>query len=354
MEGVALDPRVRACTGIAGMELRFRGNVTRANEGILGLCCESKPVKPEIAFQSTEHETLEKFIGLRHIIMAESIKYCDNYSLIKDERELSKCVDCASFQTNYSKGYWTLNPQFAKVHMAVYPSPCQARCCYCRAEKSWEYSSQVKDGYEKMFRTIKYADDSGLIDPNALWEIASGEIAIHPYKNRFYEVIQGKKTMFFSNCMVFDERIAQHLNETGNSGIAFSIDAGTKEHWKEVKGFDNFESTVNNFKQYCESSRNVSGFQLKYIVLPGVNDSEHDYQSLMEIMSDCGITVLMISRDSFNEYKPMESQTRDTLISAAASLVKKCKSNGFRWRFIKYTPNEKKEIERRASEEALK
>ena len=351
VEGVALDPRVQDCTGIAGMDLRFRGDVTVEGANIIGLCCESKSNIPEIPFFQTPEETLERIIGMRNVLFLESVKYCDNYANAPRNHYLAHCIDCASFQTNYSKGHWTFQPQIGRVHMGIYPSPCQARCCYCRAPKSWENSNNVKDGYDKMFRIIKLAEKTGLINPNALWEVVSGEIAIHPYKNEFLEAVKEKKTQFFSNCMVYDEKIAQHLSDIEGSSISFSIDSGTKETWRKVKGIDNFEESVRNFKRYCRSSKSVSNFQLKYIVLPGINDTKENYEFVMALMHDTGIKALMISRDDLYEYQKMNNLVRILTISATARLVALCRSNGFRPRYIKYSLKEIDEIERVAAEQ---
>ena len=342
MDSIKLDNGVRACSGIAGMHLMIRGNVAEEGAKIIGLCCENKPNRPEIAFDGTAEDTLQRLIGMRHMLFMECIKYSGDYK--QAGVYLPRCLDCVQFQKNRSKGYWTFKTQIDCVNISTYPSPCQAKCIYCAANRSWENSTRVKEGYEKCFRLLQTAEDIGLIDPDARWDVAPGEVTIHPYRKRFLEVVKGKKARFYTNCMVFDEGIARHLGDVPGSSVHFSIDAGTSETWYKVKGINNFQTTVENFKRYCASSADLNNFQLKYILMHGKNDSEADFESVINLMLDCGLKTLALSSD-FRETYQHDNETRGMLLERAKVLAVLSTKNGIRPHICNFcTEQERAEI----------
>ena len=148
--------------------------------------------------------------------------------------------------------------------------------------------------------------------------------------------------MFYTNCMKYDEDIAQNLHDNPNSAINLSIDSGTPETWKKVKGIDNFDKVTENLARYYTQSARSGQITLKYIVLPGVNDIYEDYQSLMEIMKVLEVKHLTLSRDTRIKYD-ISRKERTKLASAAAYLLAMCHKNGITNDMFTYTQEEQKE-----------
>lgn len=68
---------------------------------------------------------------------------------------------------------------------------------------------------------------SGILSQDAAWQVSCGEIAIHPYHDRILQLVRKKHAVFYTNCMKYDEAVAQNLHDNPKSSINFSIDAGT-------------------------------------------------------------------------------------------------------------------------------
>ena len=49
----------------------------------------------------------------------------------------------------------------------------------CEAEHlNRSFTPEVNDAYEKLFDFLEYADQRGMIDPEAVWQVSSGEITL--------------------------------------------------------------------------------------------------------------------------------------------------------------------------------
>lgn len=130
------------------------------------------------------------------------------------------------------------------------------------------------------------------------WQVASGEVTIHPYKKRMLELMKDKTSKFLTNCFIYDNQIAEILKSNPHSCINLSIDAGTAETWHKVKGVNNFRNVLENLSKYSNSCISPEQITLKYIILPGINDNKNDYQGVIDIMKKLKIKSLIISRDN--------------------------------------------------------
>jgi MoaA/NifB/PqqE/SkfB family radical SAM enzyme len=194
-----------------------------------------------------------------------------------------------------------------------------------------------------MFDALDYAHESGLIAPNPTWQISSGEIAIHPYKDKILDLVKNQNAVFFTNCFIFDEKIAANLAANPNSAINLSIDSGTPETWCKVKGVDNFEEVTTNLVRYFNKSSRPGQITLKYIVLPGINDTFEDYSSVIEIMKVLKVNHLTIARDLRTKYTFDEEQSNN-LIDAAGYLAAMLHKNGMTMNMFTYSPKDRERV----------
>ncbi len=320
-----------SCPMIAGQDLVFEG---RVDERCIMPCCEKHiPNVPAVGFADTAEETLDRFLGMRAMVAATFLNTAqsDRYG----------CGKCFYFR----KAAWEFAHDISFVNLSMYPAPCQCKCIYCCESEHVNaiYTPEVKAGYEKLFALLEYAKTSGVINPDATWQISSGEITIHPYKERIMELVRDRHAVFFTNAFLFDEAIAQRLHDDPESKINLSIDSGTPETWRRVKGFDNFETVLSNLRRYRKSSVRPGQIILKYIILPGVNDSEEDFRSVVEIAKELEVGHLTVARDTERKYKH-DDEYRGKLLDAAARLLAVCKANGITNDMFTYSTAEQAEV----------
>ena len=279
---------------------------------------------PKLRLDGTPQEIVDAWKQLRRDFIAESQRLYNNPDKI---RVLTAgCAQCRHFQLKDSVS----DGKIRFVNLSMYPSICQSKCIYCTFDTNQSHASfestEVKEAYQKLFDVLRLLDEEKMIHPNARFQVSSGEITVHPFRTRIYELLENKHVIFFSNCFKYDERIAAHLTRDPQSAINFSIDAGTPETWYKVKGVDNFDQILNNLRCYRNASTSPHQIILKYIMMSGINDSEEDFAGAISIMKELGVKVLIVSRDVTGVYEPNKQLTLDSVVC----LFYMCWQNGLR------------------------
>jgi wyosine [tRNA(Phe)-imidazoG37] synthetase (radical SAM superfamily) len=334
--------KYRSCSQIENFALNFNGRIDKG-EKIMTLCCENVASIPGTAFCETAEESVEGFRRARAELIAESVRL----GLLENEnapRNFSLgCAECANFQLG---DYGNFDGLVHYVNLSMYPAPCQCKCIYCNVHggERGAFNRQLHGSYyEKLFELLEYARNSGLIAQNATWQVSSGEIAIHPYKNRIMDLVQNQAAVFYTNCFIFDEQIAANLKANPRSAINLSIDSGTPQTWAKIKGVDNFGDITDNLVKYFTASARAGQITLKYIVLPGFNDNLEDYLSVIEIMKVLQVKHLTIARDTRIKYS-IDEDEGETLIGAAGYLLALLAKNEMTADMFTYAPAERERV----------
>ena len=307
----------RSCWNIENACINFNGSVDGGSR-FIAFCCEPLGDIPAIAFEETAEQTARCFLELRTKMI--------DLSKAKDKALCAGCADC----THYKSGeHGRADGLIHYINLSMYPAPCQSNCFYCgfnlRGQTKYRSTKEAEQGYEKLFSMLEYYDEYDLIAKDARWQISTGEIAIHPYKDRILDLVKDQEAEFRTNCFIFNEGIAGNLASNPNSFINLSIDAGTPETWLKVKRVDNFYEVTDNLVSYYMSCTRPGQITLKYIVLPGVNDNMRDYESLAEIMNILEVQNLTLSREMGSKYNSTSQQRVDLVIATAylAAVLKK-------------------------------
>lgn len=331
-----------SCEQINNLYINFNGRID-TEEKVVALCCEGLRDIPGIPFTGTPEEILQRFIGLRTMIVSESQKNAQH----KTEQHIctAGCAGCA----NYRVAEHTVGLFSNYVNLSMYPSPCQCRCIYCGVPKQWRDAPEIHEAYQKLFAVLDLGLKTGVIQQDAIWQVSCGEITIHPYRERILDLVRGRRAVFYTNCFLYDNDIGQILHENPRSAINLSIDAGIAQTWKTVKGVDNFDTITENLVKYRQNSLHSGQITLKYIILPDINDTYEDYISLIEIMKVLEVKHLSLSRDVRTKYQP-GTQEKDKLLGAAAYLAALCHKNGITNDMFTFTPGERHQIVQLAAE----
>jgi len=325
----------KSCAFINGFALNFNDRMDGGRRCVT-LCCEPLPDIPAIALCETGKETLEVFRQMRERVILESV------SPNEERKFTSACQKCA----DYSLGDWKNSYLISYINLSMYPAPCQCKCSYCTVCKDYfntGNTADVAECYEKVFDTLKHALEIGIIAPKAHWQVSTGEIAIHPYRQRIFDIVQNRTVTFYTNCFIFDSHIAANLAANPDSTINLSIDSGSRETWRKVKGVDNFREIIENLAKYRNSSSRPGQITLKYIVLPGVNDNHDDYAAVIDLMKGLGTTHLTLARDTSVKYGLGEEES-ERLVTAVGQLTAMLYQNKLTFDMFTFTPQEREKI----------
>lgn len=199
------------------------------------------------------------------------------------------CIGCSLlYSHNLLESY-----KIDKISISCYPSACQAKCIYCGvySDKRNSYHNVKKSPYPKMIaEMIQYLKKNNLIAKNCRFGFAPAEITILPHKDLLLNLASKHRANFATNAFRFEPKIADSMKKN-NSFIIVSLDAGTKETFKLVKGYDFFQKVMINLKKY----REYNSFILKYNILTGVNDSDRDIDGIVQVLKQLNLHSLCLS-----------------------------------------------------------
>ena len=278
--------KYRSCSYIDNFVLQFLGNIDTEKKCIV-LCCNPYQNFPRFTLCEKAEETIKGIAKGRAEIIAESIRFSllGRYAADEGRKFTSGCAECPQFRlNNWVRGDGLIHT----IALSMYPSPCQCKCIYCcvapRDKIQQQLNTESRKNYEKLFDVIEWVQKNGMTAKNLAWYLACGEITIHPFKSRIFSLIKDQHSVFVTNCFIFDEKVAANLAANKQSIIEFSVDSGTPETYQKVKGLNNFDTVIDNVAKYLASGARPEQICIRYIVLPGINDNQEDYQAIIDIM----------------------------------------------------------------------
>jgi len=75
----------------------------------------------------------------------------------------------------------------------------------------------------------------------------------------------------------------------GNTLVCISLDSPNKDIYKKIKLTDKFDAVVENIKKYAACQNEKSVLKIKYILIPGINDSVENIDEFFELVKKLGI-----------------------------------------------------------------
>jgi len=88
-----------------------------------------------------------------------------------------------------------------------------------------------------------------------------------------------------------------------------SLDAGTAETYAKIHGVDLFDKVCYNLEQYARHGL----VELKYIILPNINDNENDIFGFLSLCERIKNTDIAVSRDYFDT-RPFSEHTINMIV----------------------------------------
>lgn len=200
---------------------------------------------------------------------------------------------------------------------------CNADCVYCCdacTVPRRKTGASVEERYAAILYALERLQQSHLLNERAEVQLAGGEITVNPFKKTIYETV--KKVLaqspelqleIFSNCFLYDQEIADLLSVGRNSFLMCDLDAGTPETYIKVKGFNKFHIVQEHLQKYAQ----YGTVKLKYVILPGWNDSQADYEGTVKLLKELGSSELMLSLEFGLSRDGNRAHIRESLYAAA-------------------------------------
>ena len=197
----------------------------------------------------------------------------------------SECSGCNQIQ----KGFFKVEKYVDCLTYGA-DAPCQIGCIYCQRRNAthdidYDFKRIIQNFDWKRF--IASLEKNSLLRENSAFGFAAGEIAIDPRKDELI-CLAGKYSIYaLTNAVVFDEKLSKFADR-----YLVSVDAGTRDTYKLVKGVDAFDRVWKNIKEYAKHGI----MTVKYIILPE-NSSKVDMEGFIQNAAKSECHVVVISSD---------------------------------------------------------
>lgn len=215
-------------------------------------------------------------------------------TLQKMQGDNSLCKGCGLLEErNTAIGDYSINDiQFDYFHLTHNVELCNCKCIYCPDDKNkktkrniFNLNSVAKALEHKTCFSIK----------NFMW--SNGECTLHPEFEKVSLSLLKKQFIqtFYTSAIKHSNAIKLSLI-AGKGVLSISIDSGTRDTYKKVKGVDKFDRVINHIIQYGEATGiTKSRIDLKYILLSHNSNSLDIIGFLLYcLLANCSRPVLSI------------------------------------------------------------
>lgn len=280
------------------------------NESRLYQCCVWGDLRNYPPYTEVDNEdwesTITRYLENRNEIMAALA-----------EGRPCACDGCPSLY----EGYWgNGGGGSSKIHvLAISPSyPCQLSCKYCAVpgnareiEKNREAVCQAKKlDIAQMMRVLEEKDVLDLKEPI---QLSAGEITILSNKKEILDSLSKYPVQVFSNCVLYDAQISEMISRKDGSFLNVSVDAGTRETYREVKGLDAYDRVLSHIRRYAQEGAVI---EIKYILMPENCDREN-IDGFLAFCKEISPRALMISGDLNVDHTNLPAKIIDGVIYMA-------------------------------------
>jgi molybdenum cofactor biosynthesis enzyme MoaA len=222
----------------------------------------------------------------------------------------SPCKGCHFLEQKDWRKEQKTDALFLSVYLSSF-SICNLNCRYCFVYlREFTEVSNVA-GYP-LLPVFQEMIAQGYLDPHAYIEWGGGEPTIVKGFAELMRLLmqQGYTQQIHTSSVKYLPELEQGLR-TGKVRAVTSVDAGTREAYKAVKGRDRFETVWESVKKYCASGGDMT---IKYILRKNNSDAEN-VRGFWTRVKDCKPRRVVITPD-FQELTQHEI-TEETLFAFA-------------------------------------
>lgn len=243
---------------------------------------------PPISYDGDYSKSFEEFKILRD-------KTIDNYN--------NQCGNCCF----YKEDYYPIERKIRWINYGV-GGVCNFDCMYCRSNA--RNATLIDEKIPWLNDIIKYLNDNNMLAEDYGINIAPGEPTVHPKKNELFHALNSSYSCVVNtNLSVFNETLYE-ICASKFTKLVVSIDSGTRETFKKIKGKDYFEKVCENLKKYSKAGKGI--IVLKYVFLPQVNDNDLDVDGFVKVCAETGCLIGNISYD-YGSPLPIPEKTVDAM-----------------------------------------
>jgi hypothetical protein len=238
-------------------------------------------------------------------IVGDKLEFAEKLKSFPQIHTPSSCEGC---WWHKKIGYHYANQKLRRINVGGH-APCNFKCYHCGNVHQWERCTY--NAWDIFFDKFRVIEESGFMADDCLVTLSLGEYTVAKNHDVVLKYLERYPLILFSNAYVWSDPTAEILSN-GHTWLRVSVDAGTRETFKRIKGVDGWERVCGNLERYSRCGTLV----LKYIIFPGQNDDEVNLNGFYELCDRLGAKA-NLSRDFAGD----DDFTDETLERAAEFIV---------------------------------
>jgi len=252
-------------------------------------------------------------------------KYEENMELLHKKWlnfEENPCSECTYLKQGF---YPTTIKTISIIFQTGFKNDiCNFNCIYCGPYHQLKLKNPSNiDLYEIIIQLSHHFDYQGII-----FNFGNGEFLACKEREKILKFLydKGAKINLVSNSSIYSETLANLICDGRVVGINTSLDAGTSETFAKVKNvsIEMYNKVVNNILKYSQLT-SIPLYDLKYIMLEGINDNENDINGFVNVCKQIGPRICYISANVSVANVRLSKNTMDMIVL----LNNKLMQNGF-------------------------
>ena len=176
---------------------------------------------------------------------------------------------------------------------------CNSKCVYCPGTAD-EYVIKNTKKYD-VYSAIKYMMDNDFFIPETIFDFAGGEPTLYERFDDILELIfeRGyKNVVIHTNGIKYSETVAKLISH-GKCKVLISVDSANRELYKKIKRVDKFDDVRETMRKYAAAQTSIrpNAMKSKYIMVPGINDTEEYITQWLDMCKELGIISVILNLD---------------------------------------------------------
>ena len=175
---------------------------------------------------------------------------------------------------------------------------CNCACVYCGNRSETQLKITEKKGkseFVDLYKVLKSFIKEGHFAKEVNVSFVGGEPTLLKEFNDILKLFmkQKYKMHILTNGILYEKLFAKFLKNGGENYITISLDCGSKDMFKRIKGVDKFDDVIKNIKHYIKDSGEYSKHLIiKYILIEGLNDNKEEIIKWLELCKSIGVGTL--------------------------------------------------------------
>lgn len=230
---------------------------------------------------------------------------------------------------------YPLNNEYPKIKilMLQYWTKCNSKCIYCYTNENKEYYNSLKNF--EIYPILKEMYKKNVLDVNGSANFSGGEVSC---LKEFHKVVKFLDKLNYyiivNSSGIKYEKIIEDRLKKGNGCIIISVDAGTKKVHEQIKQVKSYDKVWANIKRYAKHQCQPHLVNIKYIIIPGINDKEEEINLWLDKCKEAGVNNVVLGID-VNYFEP----NRDNIHPHIFELFNKTRERAENMGFTFYIAN---------------